>query len=629
MKKIFYFSLLFIMLIPLKISAANTYIDDYYIDITIKENGDALVKELFTYKGKFNGAFKTLSYDTAYSGNSNSFVDESLYSPLGIELLEIKEIKVDHNINFDYLYHEGTPFTRNDSAAVGSSGYYSVTQNYKQYTYKIFNPGTYKGFYIEYILKDVVINHQDVSEIWLNILRKNPDYIKHLEIVVNLPGNKEILRSWSHGLLTGTIDIVDSEKVLFTVDDVIEKSDVDVRLAFDNYIDSSKKTDVLALDKIVDYETILAEKANAEREENRKILEAYEKKEKRKALIFNCLGCLWLLGLPFLVKFIYKNYDKEYISGFKGKYFRDIPNDNNPALVGYLVNKKVSTEDLSATILNLINKKKIDFTKVDKNDYQFSLVDSTDLDEMESLVIDLVFDGKTEQKLSAFKKKAKSGYNEFLLKYNLWNGRALRKANEKNYFESKVWVKSISIFYSLLGLCLLVLLNTYVNKIIAILIIILGFISLIYFSSYTKRTREGNEEYLKWIGLKNFMNDFGKMDIKELPEVRLWDKYLVYAVTLGCASKLAKTMKIKIQEINDTNMLNIVQTSNFTNHLFLITDMNRAITSSVNSAVSSAKSIETSKSISSSPNSSGGGYGGGFSSGGGFSGGGGGSTGHF
>ena len=73
---------------------------------------------------------------------------------------------------------------------------------------------------------------------------------------------------------------------------------------------------------------------------------------------------------------------------------------------------------------------------------------------------------------------------------------------------------------------------------------LLGLISLIYFATYTKRTKEGNEEYLKWIGLKNFMNDSGKMDVKELPEVRLWEKYLVYAVSLGCASKLAKTMKI-------------------------------------------------------------------------------------
>ena len=36
------------------------------------------------------------------------------------------------------------------------------------------------------------------------------------------------------------------------------------------------------------------------------------------------------------------------------------------------------------------------------------------------------------------------------------------------------------------------------------------------------------------------MLDFGRMDTKDLPEIVLWEKYLAYAVTLGCADKLAK-----------------------------------------------------------------------------------------
>ena len=63
MKKIFYTIALFLLLIPLKVGATSTYIDNYYIDITVNDNGNLLVKELFTYKGKFNGAYKTISYN--------------------------------------------------------------------------------------------------------------------------------------------------------------------------------------------------------------------------------------------------------------------------------------------------------------------------------------------------------------------------------------------------------------------------------------------------------------------------------------------------------------------------------------------------------------------------------------
>lgn len=620
MKKIFYTIALFLLLIPLKVGATSTYIDNYYIDITVNDNGNLLVKELFTYKGKFNGAYKTISY------NSNSAtvalpVDSSLYSPDDVILKEIKDIKVDSNVDFSYINHEGSAFERNDYASVGSNGYYSVTSGYKEYTYKIFNPGTYKGFYIEYELENAVINHSDVAEVWLNIFNNIPDNINHLELHVNIENNNELLRAWAHGPLTGNIKIVNNKQVIFTVDDLTTSDTFDIRLAFDKLGNAKKSSDVVALDKIIEYETNLADIANQEREDARKYLEEYEKKQKFRARIFNVCGCFWILGLLCLIRFIYKNYDKEYLSEFKGKYFRDIPNDNDPALVGYLVNKKIRTEDLSATILNLINMKKIEFAKVDKKDYKFTLVDETNLTDTEKLAVNLLFDGGKSELLSSFKKRAKASYTSFLKDYSDWYKSSLNEAKAKNYFEIKIAAKLLSVLYSLIGLFLLILANEYTNKILVIAIFLLALISLIYFATYTKRTKEGNEEYLKWIGLKNFMNDFGKMDVKELPEVRLWEKYLVYAVSLGCASKLAKTMKIKIKEMNTD--INTLDTS-YMDDFYFMSSMNSVITSSINSAISSARSVAASE------NSSGSGFGGGFSGGGGgFSGGGGGSTGHF
>ena len=147
------------------------------------------------------------------------------------------------------------------------------------------------------------------------------------------------------------------------------------------------------------------------------------------------------------------------------------------------------------------------------------------------------------------------------------------------------------------------------------LILILSAIFLfIYAGMVKKRTEKGALEFAKWSAFKRFLEDFGRLDEKELPEVVLWEKYLVYAVVLGCADKLSKTMQIKMQEMN-------IPESSFIDP-FVFTHFHM-ISSSVSSSVRSAHSY-TSSSSSGGNWSSGSGGGGGFSSGGGFGGGGGG-----
>ena len=142
---------------------------------------------------------------------------------------------------------------------------------------------------------------------------------------------------------------------------------------------------------------------------------------------------------------------------------------------------------------------------------------------------------------------------------------------------------------------------------------------IIYAFSCNKRSVEGNELYAKWKGLKNFLNDFGTFSDKELPEIELWEKYLVYANVFGIADKVRKVMEVKIPNISDN-------TSSFDmlDYMILRNAINNSVATSVNAAISNARSK-----IASSSDSSGGGFGGGFSGGVGFSGGGGSGGGRF
>ncbi len=610
MKKIYLFLILMVFFIPIRVNATETYIDNYYINMTVEENGNVNVKELFVYKGIFNGAYKTI--DLNNTSTEDLFIDANLYNPTGINLIAVKSITVDNNVNFDYIYKTGTVFTYNSLATSGDTGYYLLEKTNNTYTYKIFNPGTREGFYIEYELENVVVTHNDVSELWLNVFKTIPDNINYVEIRLNIPGNNNELRAWAHGPLTGDIDIKSKNLVYFTVEDGLYTGDtLDIRIAFDK-INSVKKSGVDGLSQIIEYETVLAEKANAKRNKLNIV-----------GIIISIIGFAWVLYLIYFIRKVYKSNDKEYDSLFKKKYFRDIPSDVNPACVDYLVAQKVSTNDLSANILNLIYKKNIDFVKLNKKNYKFILKNKNNLDEIEEEVIQVLFNGKQEEDLEEFKKQAKKDYVKFLKRYNEWYKVSLAKSKEKEYFinNSKVKIKgALHIFITLI----LFIVEAYffsqgynVYSISAVLQLIFFCILIVYFARLTKRTQSANDEYYKWIGLKKFMKDFSRMDEKELPEVRLWDKYLVYATTLGCADRLIKNMQIKIKDLPNAN-------TNFYNHnLIDLMIINNIINQTVTTSVVAARNIAASH------QSSGSGFGGGFSGGGGFGGGGGGSTGHF
>lgn len=116
------------------------------------------------------------------------------------------------------------------------------------------------------------------------------------------------------------------------------------------------------------------------------------------------------------------------------------------------------------------------------------------------------------------------------------------------------------------------------------------------------------EESMKLYGLKLFLDEFSKIDTREVLEVHIWDEYLMFAYIFGIADKVAKQLKNLYPEIL-TNQDNYVDfdTLMYINHIS---------TRSVNAA-STAKSRAESYSSGGGGFSSGGGGGGSFGGGGG------------
>ncbi|MDD2180780.1 MAG: DUF2207 domain-containing protein [Bacilli bacterium] len=681
MKKILK-TLFFIMIfLPFTVKANNYGISNYYIETTVIGNGDLLVKELFVLEGEFNGYERIINYRNP---NANKYDSSDIYNGSGVELVQIKAIEIDNNVNFEYLYKDGDQFTEATSSSNGIYGQYTVTNDQNGLRYKIYNPSSAgkKGFYIEYIMKDLAILHNDVSEIGWNLFsNEQTESIENLEMIVNIPNNQEELRVWGHGPFNGETDILSQTKLIYKVAYLNAHTPIDIRFVFDKVVleNPSKKTDINALSQILEDEKQRAEAANKERElqssldgeqdgwnegyhdgynnydynefpkninrygddyfeiykknyiENYKISYEVGKEEGNKqrniSYVVDTIKISWLVGLGYIIYNIYHKHDKEHQTTFKTKYYRDFPGNYGASNVGYLINKKIGTKEISATILDLIVRKHIKYQQLTKKEYQLIYTPNVGVDQLtkaEEELIKMLFqtigsnDAVTIKKINNY---AKKNYQSFLDKYNDWKDEATIEAEDKNFYEEKGSIKLKAMTYSIIGLLFTFLLIEYSNyPFINLIVIITSFCSLIYFATITKRTKEGQEQYLKWMGLNRFLKDFGKFKTRELPQIELWEKYLVYAVVFGSAKKLAKDMEIKFVEMSDNGYTSGDYLFDIS-YLRIINNLNSSINQGITSAVNTAIST---KAISESRSSSSGGFGGGFSGGGGSFGGGGG-----
>lgn len=624
MKKIYGFIILLICFSWGSVYADTYGIENFSVDVTVLENGDMLVKEVFSMNGTYNGMARDYYYENTnaleFTGELDSFFGSSIYNGSGITLKQIRAMDQGSIIDFDILGNSGTLFKQVREASNGMFGVYTESFLNGGKRYRIYNPSSKRQlFYIEYVLHDMAILHDDIAEIGWNIFSNNfLESIHHLDVKIHIPNNQEILRVWAHGPLYGESKILSSDTFQITIDGLDAHTAIDTRFVFDKSVLRSPKkmTHISALDSILTVEEKLANDANQKREEVKRLLEEEQKRKERLRYVYTGVDIVyWLFLVVFMIR-VYKRHDKEYVSLFKTKYFRDFPSDYTPATVGYLMHQKITNDDLSASVLNLIYQKVITFEKLDKKDYVLHYhSEQKVLSASDKSLIKMIFGSKEVVTLSEVKKRAKKSYSSFLDYYNDWKMLCLSEAKKEDLFEKKGKIRTISVCYAFLGLFIGAIGIEY-SFIFSMIVIISSMLAAIYFGSFYRRTVKGNEQYVRWKALKNFMKDFGLMDQKDLPEIVLWEKYLVYAVTLGCADQLAKTMELKIKEYPDSTYDGVYFTSFHDQMVF-----HHIMSTSMTSAVSIAQSAHA-EAIASSSSSSGGGFGGGFSSGGGSFGGG-------
>ena len=612
MKKIIY-SLFLFLLFPMVSLAVSYDIEEYYINAEVLENGDVSVEEIFLVDGTMNGYELNLS-----TSSSNSTVSASAISNVSVAGANID------SISFDTFEENFTDFTLVSFANIGDSQKYTVDNTYNGVSIRMYYPINNEkiAFKVSYTLEDAIILHNGFAEFYWNFFSGElQDEINDLNVRVVLPGvdNSEYFRFWAHGPLSGEVHDYNSNTnniVIASIDKLEAYGILDMRITFD---DSLVNTNLISkhsdetLDDIVAEETEIASETNALRR---------EVQTKWNIALFGTIGFYILLVIGFV--YVYLKYDKELKSDFNHKYNRDFIDDYNVEVVDYLMNHNVTENALSASVMNLIYKKNIKAEAIpDKKDsYTFTLLNRDNLNDAENSLVDFLFTTVGNDNTfttMALKKYASNATTcrDFMSSYTNWKNKVIIDGKSQNFFEKKrnyVWIPFVLLIYSIILLTFISSNN--IEMFFGILTIFFAIIFMIYAIACTKKTKKGIEHYAKWKAFKNFLNDFGNFSIKELPEIALWERYLVYATVFGLADKVEKAMNVKITEFDNVDSADYIMFTHIHNmHMASI------ISSSMHSAINSSQ-VSINRANASSSMSSGGGFGGGFSGGGGFGGGG-------
>lgn len=623
---------IFIMFLPIFVYADGTA--RYYIEVNVLDTGDAEIKELKLMDGVYKGYKTSIRYKSnglsKFDGSKSSFEGSDIYNASALTNVKVYDVKFT-TTDFSVINKKNKEFVLVNSAKKGDYGVYTKTKNSEGVDIMSYQPSSYaRASLITYTLKDLVVVHNDIAEIAHDFI--GTDYaeeINNLIIRINLPSSSKELRIFSHGPLNGNNRIIDDKSVEITYKRLPKNNPVDARVVFDKSLvpKATKKSNADGLNKILEVEKERANYANKLRESARK----REKMLQTLAIIMEILLGIWLIGLIAIVYKFYNKNDKEYRSEFDGKYFRDFPEEYTPSTVSYLMNKSINNLSFNAGILDLIRKKAITIEEVtidkkglfknkQQKDYKLSRNMNFNLDTLSTsekklfnLLIGTV--GNGDYVILGDMKEFSKDYDNakrLISGYDSWRYACESEAETEEFYENTKKEKTNCILYSLIFIPITFLALLCGSNMGRVLIMdLFGILAIIYFSSATKRTKKGNEQYHKWKGLKNFLADFGRLDEKDLPEIKLWERYLVYATMFGLAVKVQNAMKTNLERMNYSDNIDFTYLY-FDNYYF-----SNLMTNAVNSSFSSARGTISTHELASSSDSSSGGYGGGSSFGGG------------
>lgn len=626
---IFIASLLLILIGTTK-SDASLHLTNLDFDVQINEDGSMDVTETWDINiSETNTLYKTFEIDKEKYTAITDFKVSEITNGTNKEFRETNVWK--HHIDENYYF-----------GGINQDGEYevawgvNVTSNAK------------RKYEISYRVIDAIKKYGDCAELyWQFIGDRFEITADKITGTIKLPvsvQNKEELRVWGHTkYLNGEIYVTDEKTIQFHLEDYTANEYVEVRILMPTYIMNN-----------IEFTSLENKEAEILEEEEKEASAANERRAKRdrqmKITIIAITSIVGLIGIVFI------NGIRKNIKALKENpkikpemeldYYRELPDKTATPLEANFILKKGTfdlSETISATILNLTLKGYIKVEQVEKTiNIEILNKDASKLQGDEIYVLELL---KNAQRNKKSKSKTENEETKQILtmkdveKYTKQKPEKLIKmqkgfeeiakntSQNKGKYDKKIAKKSetyiskaIGYIFLLIAVIIAVIIGIattgeFVPKMIKYALIAGSFtiivlvINMILISKLINRfngfTSKGINEQEQWKAFKKYMEDFSLLDEKEVPQLVIWEKYLVFATAFGIADKVIKQLKVKYPELNNQDTIN---------NMVLFAAMSNS--GGLNTNFISSLNTSTSH-MYSSTYSSGSGSGGGFSGGGG------------
>lgn len=481
------------------------------------------------------------------------------------------------------------------------------------------NRSATRVYNISYQVQDAVTKYDDYAELYWQFVGKEFEIdSKNITGTILLPShatNQEEIKVWGHTEdLNGEIYATDTNKIEFNINQFRAGRYVEIRTLFPTEMitNAGKEVNAPRLEEVIQEETTWANQANARR----------KMKETTKILLGIIINVVAIILTIFSIKSILKNIRKIKASkklrpSQEMEYYREIPRDDStPAQAIAIFSKQMAVSSnsinlgkiFSATLLDLSLKKIIEFDVKDKIiTIKILEQDPKELENLkdEKLIFEFLKQACeknnseiTTKKLEKYIRKSQSKVLKLAEKIDTSTEQVLyeKELADKNGVQER---NKILVYLIVLGVVVpfmifitIMLLAVAMNSIGIILLIIAVIIQLIVYSILMSKTnvltQQGTDEQAKWKGLKRYMEEFSMLDKREIPEIVIWEKFLVYATAFGIADKVLKQLKIVYPNINEE------LGSNHYAYMYLMLNTNfsssfsNAITNSMSTTYSSA-----------------------------------------
>ncbi|MBC8535730.1 DUF2207 domain-containing protein [Feifania hominis] len=596
-------ALLFVFPLTAQAKSANAL--ELTVDVTLQPDGSALVVEYLTMDFR-GGVFRQGSRSIPEQGGPT-----------------ITDVVVSEN---------GAAYERLETAVdAGPQGSYSVerTSDGLQVLWHFRAEDEARTFAISYRINDIMTVYSDVAEFYYKVVGDEWDFpFERVSAVIHPPEalSADQVRAWAHGPLSGTVSILDNGDVSLSVRDLPSNTYVEARVTLPAGLfgGASIRVEEDGLPTILEQEQRLADEANAARAHDRILAR------------INLFGAIFILVAGIGILVFMRSRFRRRRPALEPDYLRDLPSDAPPAELYELfyfyggAGSKERGYKFTATILDLVLKRAIglrDESTGKKPDLVLTNLgyETMDLKPYERTLLDYFFvdvaRGAQEFRLRELKRYSGKHNQKTMEVFGAFDTQAKVAAGDRGYFDSEAGKKRVPMILMAVGMMFLgVICALFDLFFITIACVVIFLVAFVLTFTMRRLAQAGEDELALWKAFDRFVKDFSLLDEKQLPELIVWEKYLVYAMFMGRADELAKQLPLRYPQFaDDAYMQNhFVYFYVFSHHGSGLDGFSRSF-ESISGAISGTISNAF---VSSSGSGSGGGFSGG--GGGGFGGGGGG-----